>query len=325
MRASIAGVIRCAAAVTLLLSAAGIPGSAQTTYTSAQNVQPAFEGWERNPDGTFSLLFGYLNRNYVEEVEIPVGSDNSFAPGPADRGQPTHFYPRRQSFVFKVQVPADWGEKTDLVWTVTHNGRTSKAVGRLWPVWEVDEFVWLANRTGEIHARPVGTTVGARRPPSIQVVGNDKVAITLPESVVLTVSASGAGEPARRPQRVASQTSREPQRPPEPAPGTLSVNGVPWTDLRVGPVTQDMVRWRVAQETGLAVSWLHYRGPGKISFDPQAVPIKPDDANARTTVRFSEPGTYVVRAVADNRMYTTPVDVTVVVARPGTSSPRTLR
>ena len=312
MRARILGGVLRVVAVTLLVSAAGIPGSAQTTYSSAQNVQPAFEGWERNPDGTFNMVFGYLNRNYIEELEIPVGPDNSFAPGPADRGQPTHFYPRRQSFVFKVQVPADWGEKTDLVWTVTHNGRTSTAVGRLWPVWELDEFVWLANRTGEIHARPVGTAVGARRPPSIHVVGDDKVKVTLPENVVLTVSASGAGEPARRPQRAASQA------PPEPTPGTLSINGVPWTDLRVGAVTQDMVRWRLAQETGLAVSWLHYRGPGKITFDPQAVPVNSDGGQARTTVRFSEPGTYVVRAVADNRTYTAPVDVTVVVEQPGT-------
>src|SRR5205809_5833841 len=114
----------CFSCVVTLCVVLGVRGDvrAQTIFLRGQNIQPAFEGWERNPDGTFSLLFGYLNRNYVEELEIPVGTDNSFAPGPADRGQPTHFYPRRQSFVFKVQVPADWGEKTDLVWTVTHNG-----------------------------------------------------------------------------------------------------------------------------------------------------------------------------------------------------------
>src|ERR1700730_16271613 len=221
MRASIHGVVLCSAALALFVSAAGMPSSAQTTYTSAQNVQPVFEGWERNPDGTFNMVFGYMNRNYVEELEVPVGADNAFAPCPVDRGQPTHFYPRRQSFVFKVQVPADWSEKTDLVWTVTHNGRTSKAIGPLWPVWELDEFVWLANRTGDIHARPVGTTVGARRPPSIRVVGDDEAKGTLPERIVLTVSASGAAEPARRPQPVASQTSPEPQRSTDPTPGTL--------------------------------------------------------------------------------------------------------
>src|SRR6266851_5153586 len=69
---------------------------AQTMFLTGQNVQPIFEGWQQNPDGTFSFLFGYLNRNYEEEPFIPVGANNTFEPGPADRGQPTHFYARRQ-------------------------------------------------------------------------------------------------------------------------------------------------------------------------------------------------------------------------------------
>ena len=28
-----------------------------------QTVTPAFEGWYRNHDGTYSLSFGYFNRN----------------------------------------------------------------------------------------------------------------------------------------------------------------------------------------------------------------------------------------------------------------------
>ena len=80
-------------------------------YATGQNVAPVFEGWEKNPDGSFSFRFGYLNRNYEEEPEIPVGSNNSFSPGPADRGQPTHFYTRRQQFMFKVRVPPDFGKQ----------------------------------------------------------------------------------------------------------------------------------------------------------------------------------------------------------------------
>ena len=38
---------------------------------------PYFEGWEHNPDGTYSMVFGYLNRNYEEEIDIPVGPNNS--------------------------------------------------------------------------------------------------------------------------------------------------------------------------------------------------------------------------------------------------------
>ena len=97
-------------------------------------MQPVFEGWERNDDGSFTMVFGYLNRNYQEQPIIPVGPNNFFEPGPADRGQPTHFYNRRQQFVFTVRVPADWGREQDLVWSVTHNGRTDYAYGHLWPV-----------------------------------------------------------------------------------------------------------------------------------------------------------------------------------------------
>src|SRR5579864_1569352 len=103
-------------AVFLSLSAA----SAQVQYARGQNVAPVFEGWERNPDGTFSMVFGYLNRNYEEEVDIPVGPANSITLGagaPVDRGQPTHFYPRRQRFLFRVAVPKDWDKQQKVIWT----------------------------------------------------------------------------------------------------------------------------------------------------------------------------------------------------------------
>ena len=67
----------------------------QTAYRSGQDMTPAFDGWEANPDGTFNLAFGYFNRNWDEEFDIPVGADNNVEPGGPDQGQPTHFYPRR--------------------------------------------------------------------------------------------------------------------------------------------------------------------------------------------------------------------------------------
>src|SRR5882762_4110668 len=87
----------------------------QIRHNAGQNVVPVFEGWEKNADGTFNMVFGYMNRNYVEEPELPIGTENSISPGPADQGQPTHFYSRRQQFMFKVKVPADFGKK-ELVW-----------------------------------------------------------------------------------------------------------------------------------------------------------------------------------------------------------------
>src|SRR5690349_2122103 len=64
--------------------------SAQIQYASGQDVAPAFEGWQQNPDGTYSFVFGYLNRNYEEQVDVPIGPNNNIEPG-GDAGQPAHF------------------------------------------------------------------------------------------------------------------------------------------------------------------------------------------------------------------------------------------
>ncbi|MGQ0702328.1 MAG: hypothetical protein ACT4PM_04255 [Gemmatimonadales bacterium] len=104
---------------------------------SGQTVTPAFEGWYRNPDGSFSLSFGYYNRNTREIFEIPVGPHNSVEPGGPNRGQPTHFLPRRHWGVFAVRVPADFGSGR-VVWTLVVRRDTFSIPGSLKPSWEID-------------------------------------------------------------------------------------------------------------------------------------------------------------------------------------------
>src|SRR5688572_1956559 len=99
------------------------------TYSKGQPVFPAYEGWEENPDASFSLLFGYMNDNWEQTLDVPIGPDNSFSPGPADQGQPTHLLPRRNRFVFKVRVPADFAVDDEIVWTLRVNGQEHKAYG----------------------------------------------------------------------------------------------------------------------------------------------------------------------------------------------------
>src|SRR2546425_2345449 len=138
--------------VCLVLFLAGAPGaglSAQIQYAVGQNVAPAFEGWQQNPDGTYSFFFGYLNRNYEEHVDIPIGPNNNVEPG-GDRSQPTHFYPRRQRFVFKVTVPKDWDKQQRVIWTLTSHGRTDQAKGWLQPEWEVNDEVISENSGGGV-------------------------------------------------------------------------------------------------------------------------------------------------------------------------------
>lgn len=110
---------------------------------AGQGVTGAYEGWYPNPDGTFTLLVGYYNRNQKEILEIPVGPNNQIEPGGPDQGQPTHFLPRRQWGVFTITVPKDFGDKK-LTWTLTAHGQTTSIPLSLNPLWVVEPFKDLA-------------------------------------------------------------------------------------------------------------------------------------------------------------------------------------
>ena len=113
-------------------------------HAVGQSVTPSFEGWYQNPDGTFSLSFGYMNRNFEGVVELAVGASNLFSPGAPDRGQPTHFLSRRQTGVFTVTVPADFGDQ-QLTWTLVSGGETIAIPGHLRPELEIDALIEITS------------------------------------------------------------------------------------------------------------------------------------------------------------------------------------
>ena len=115
---------------------------------SGQTITPVYEGWYRNPDGTFSLSFGYYNRNAAEVIEIPVGADNFVAPGDSNQNQPTRFEARRHWGVFAVKVPVDFGNTKKVTWTIRMRGETFAIPGSLHPDWEIDA---LAGALGREH------------------------------------------------------------------------------------------------------------------------------------------------------------------------------
>ena len=104
-----------------------------------QNMSAAYEGWFRNPDGTFTLLIGYFNRNQDETLDIPIGPDNRIEPGGPDQGQPTHFLPRRNWGVFTIKVPADFGNKK-LTWYLNANNNPTEIPMALKKDWEVEPY-----------------------------------------------------------------------------------------------------------------------------------------------------------------------------------------
>jgi hypothetical protein len=245
----------------------------QTKFSSGQDVQPVFEGWLRNADGTFTMVFGYFNRNFEEELAIPAGPDNKLEPGAPDRGQPTYFLPRRQQFIFRVQVPADWGQK-ELVWSITAHGKTEKAYAQLLPVEEISERMIMTRG---------GLNPGEddpNKPPAITIAPVAAASVSTP--LTLTALVTDDGLPKPRPV-------------PKPRPGAQSntVSNRP---------------------RGLNVTWLEYKGPAKITFEPAGM-IMVADGKAVTTARFAEPGTYVLRATANDGALSTVTDVTITVTR----------
>ena len=120
--------------------------SSEPPHFAGQGVTPAFEGWFRNADGTFSILVGYFNRNMKQVVDIPIGPDNKIEPGGPDRGQPTHFNPGRGWGPFVMVVPKDFGDK-ELNWTLTVNGQTNVVPVNIKSPWEIAPFVDALNNT----------------------------------------------------------------------------------------------------------------------------------------------------------------------------------
>ena len=150
----------CALALAAAASFAGSVGAQQNPVARQQpqglGVSPVFEGWYQNPDGTFTLSFGFQNRNTQEVLSIPVGPSNKVEPGSVDQGQPTYFEPRRSYGVFAVTVPADFGRDARVTWTLEANGEKYSIPGGLLGAYETDN----------LHAR------GTDRYPPVVVVKN---------------------------------------------------------------------------------------------------------------------------------------------------------
>lgn len=276
------------------------PALAQLSYRSGAEIEPGYEGWRANDDGTYSLIFGYMNENWEEQPDILIGDNNFFAPGDADRGQPTHFLPRRNRFTFEVVVPSDWGDR-ELIWTITHNGETNRAYGTLTTDYLIDNMV-IASETGSLGAGTSSPESRANIAPVVSVQGetvngsivrNAKVG----DEVVILTHVADDGLPKPRGttvERTEGSVQDRMMRPPR--------------------------RTTVGKTNGLFLSWNKYRGPGEVTFEPAQVkpwedtrtsanspwgalwtpPPVPDDGMYEVRATFSEPGEYVLWARGDD-------------------------
>ena len=327
-----------ATCLALASSAAYVVHAQVLTYSKGQPVSAAYEGWEVDPDGSKYFVFGYENKNWEEEMDIPVGPDNGFQPAPVDRGQPTHFFPRRNRYVFRVPVPSQFSEKDELVWTLTTHGRTSKAYASLRADLMLDAIA-KGNDTGSSGMSSSPET-RANKPPVVEIEGSKSRTVKVGQPLVLVAKVTDDGIPKatteeqarnRTRRAVTSTTSSGAGSGAGPGSGSASPSSDTSQpiDLWRVPPAQGSVR----KSNGLHLSWIHYRGPGPVHFDPQQIktwedlrvganspwapvwfaPPMPADGRVTTTATFDVPGTYVLRARADDGPATTDEDLTVTV------------
>ena len=292
---------RLVSATVAALIATAMGAGAQVEFTnnvkhdSGQDVQPVFEGWNRTADGTIDLYFGYLNRNWVQELHIPIGPNNHIQPGGPDRGQATFFYTRTRRKVFVVNVPADFGKK-ELIWTLVSAGKTRTAFGHLRPDWEITPDGGSSGTRTTQEAR-------ANTPPTL--VLSPVAGAIVGTAVKLDATVSDDGLPVPR-GRIKPAVGQE-------TPSTLIGNekdlpsNLPW--LR----GEDRSGGGAQPADGLAVRWTVFRGPAAAAFQPPT--SKPTDGKATTTATFAVPGEYTLRAAAHDGLLTTHRDVTVTVTK----------
>jgi autonomous glycyl radical cofactor GrcA len=342
-----------------LISLGPVTAHAQSlSYSSGQPVVPGYEGWQEDADGSKYFLFGYMNRNWEEELDIPVGADNGFAPGNADQGQPTHFLPRRNRFVFRVPVPKSFTDKDELIWTITSKAKTEKAYASLRADYKVDDVV-KASETGALGAGTSSPKVRANKAPIVKIDGEQTRTVKVGQRLSLTTLVTDDGVPrafteaeltaafvARARAASAAAAASLPGegaggRGAAAASGGASASGAtaapaaPPSAARFNPAMLPPTRVTVGKNLGLHLSWFVYRGAGKVHFSPEQVkawedtraganspwapiwfaPPMPADNRIAVDVTFDEPGTYVLRALADDGALTTGENVTVTVTR----------
>jgi len=291
---------------------------------SGETVTPAYEGWWPNDDGTFKLFFGYMNTNWEEEFDIDVGSENYFSVvepgelddltadgydfGQADQGQPTHFYPRRNPFLFTVDVPEDFGEK-ELVWTL--RSRTSylaRAYGTLKPDYRIDPQVISTEVGGAFGS--LDDRLRTNIPPDLTLEGEAFRTVRVGESLDLSVTVVDPDNLPARSSRPIPRTPEQIYRPPQ----SIVVSSGPgerfsWIIYR-GPA--DRASFKPAQMKTYMDSRVYANSPWS---PPFTIPMPPDNNRWSASVTFDTPGEYVLRGVASDGSMFSYQNVNVTVTR----------
>jgi hypothetical protein len=227
-------------------------------------------------------------------------------------------------------VPNGFSEKDELVWTLTTHGKTEKAYATLRPDYIVDDVV-KASETGALGAGTSSPEIRSNKPPSVSVDELKARSVKVGEWVTLAADVRDDGIPKPRGAGFAGAAVRNTARLDAAAATTTNTE----SSTRPNRATQPPSRVTVGKNVGLHLSWFLYRGPGKVTFTPEQIkvwedtrtganspwapvwvaPEMPADGKVTVKASFSEPGTYVLRSIADDGALTGYDELTVVVVR----------
>ena len=231
-------------------------------------MSPFLEGWYENPDGTYTLSFGFHNRNRNEAVLLPVGEDNFIEPAEYNGRQPTIFLPGRGTGEFTVTVPGDFARGGGrVVWTLRSHDETHSVPG------------WTVSETYRLGYLPMGM---GSYPPVLKFQEDG------PE---LWGPMSFPGDPrtdSRDPAATGSIENPVQLEGPVADPLSLTV----WVADRLDPDGE-------REPVDAGVAWFTHHGPALVDFS-EAEPEPDGDGRAETTARFTVPGEYLLRVRSDN-------------------------
>ncbi len=239
-------------------------------------VIPIMEGAYDNDDGSFTVSFGYHNRNSGQTLDIPLGPNNYIEPAQFDGMQPTHFEVDRQTGVFTVTVPAAMHDQS-IWWHIkTGDHEILKVPGRIGkmgytldktprPQGSLSPIAWF-EEGGEKGADPIG-------------VMSDKVlAAKVDTAIVLTAHTE-------------DPSVRDPNDPRYAKPVPLRVSW--WRHQGPGEVAftaHESTPEPTPPEPGVR------RKPPQ----PNEVSLVDGKGTANIYATFSEPGDYMIRTQIDN-------------------------
>ena len=252
-----------------------------------------------------------MNRNWEEEIDVPIGPDNSIDAGRRRSGTADALPAAPQPLRLPRAGAEGLRREGELVWTLTTNGKTEKAYATLRPDYFVDDVV-MASETGALGAGTSSPEVARTSRPSVKI-EEDKTRTVQGRRAA---DARRLGHRRRRPEAARPGARRPRRRPRGRGPAADGAGRAADANPALSPPS----RITVGKSLGLHLSWFVYRGPGKATFDPPQVkawedtraganspwaplwapPPLPADGKLPVTVTFDTPGTYVLRCRADD-------------------------